>query len=230
MSTLRIGCIADLHGDLPPIPACDLLVVAGDLGPPAPGYLNSWPAGDAWLIGEFADWLRSSPAPVVGCLGNHDRIGELRPALVESLPWTLLHDGGAEVAGLRCWGSPWTRGDGDWAFTGHEARLARAYAQIPAGLDLLVTHGPPAGILDTSADGRSLGSASLADRVEAVRPRLHVFGHIHARGGREESLPGGTRFVNAAAAGDGYRSVRGVQAVELEPLTEETATLNRRGL
>ena len=223
MSTLRIGCIADLHGHLPPIPDCDLLVVAGDLGPPAPGYLNAWPPADDWLTGEFADWLRTSPSPVVGCLGNHDRVGEVRPKLLADLPWVLLHDSGATVAGLRCWGSPWTLGDGNRAFTGGEHRLARAFAKIPVGVDLLLTHGPPAGVLDGRGhSGTVRGSTALADRLLDVPPRLHVHGHMHGDGGRTHrsaAADGGTLSVNAAAADNRYRAVRGVQVVELDAPT-----------
>ena len=102
-----------------------------------------------------------------------------------------------------------------WAFTGGEHRLARAFARIPAGLDLLVTHGPPAGVLD---GGGGRGSIALADRLLDVPPRLHVFGHMHVDGGRThtgDDADGGTLSVNAAAANDRYRAVRGVTVVEL---------------
>ena len=127
---------------------------------------------------------------------------------------TLLHDGGARIAGLRCWGSPWTPGDGSWAFTGPETRLARAFARIPAGLGVLVTHGTPRGVLD----GGGRGSTALAARPAAAPPRLHVFGHLHGDGGRihaRAAADGGTRSVNAAAADDRHQPVRGVTVVEL---------------
>lgn len=42
-----------------------------------------------------------------------------------------------------------------------------------------LTHGPPAGILDEVIDGTAVGCESLASHMPALRPRLHLFGHIH---------------------------------------------------
>lgn len=42
-----------------------------------------------------------------------------------------------------------------------------------------LTHGPPAGILDSVVDGTAVGCESLKARMPVLRPRLHVFGHIH---------------------------------------------------
>lgn len=48
-----------------------------------------------------------------------------------------------------------------------------------------MTHGPPAGTLDRIEDGMSVGCVDLATRVASIRPRLHVFGHIHEGHGAE---------------------------------------------
>lgn len=62
---------------------------------------------------------------------------------------------------------------------------------------MFVTHGPPVGVLDrVSPYGHSVGCPKLLARVEAARPRVHVFGHIHEDRGKVER--GGTRFVNAS--------------------------------
>ena len=66
---------------------------------------------------------------------------------------------------------------------------------------LLITHAPPYGILDQ--DGSiHYGSNELLSRVTAVRPRIHLFGHIHKANGLEES--GGTVFSNAAMMDEHY--------------------------
>ena len=68
-------------------------------------------------------------------------------------------------------------------------------------MDVLITHAPPHGILDR--DGSiHYGSNDLLSRVTAVRPRIHLFGHIHKANGREES--GGTIFSNAAIMDEHY--------------------------
>ena len=69
------------------------------------------------------------------------------------------------------------------------------------GVDVLITHAPPYGILDR--DGSiHYGSNELLSRVTAVRPRIHLFGHIHKANGLEES--GGTVFSNAAIMNEHY--------------------------
>ena len=75
-------------------------------------------------------------------------------------------------------------------------RVARALARIPADTDVLVTHGPPRGILDRNYSGDRIGDKAPSKRVEVVRPRLHLFGHVHDNNGRMERF--GTAFINAA--------------------------------
>jgi hypothetical protein len=75
---MRICCIADLHGKLPIIPECDLLLVAGDV---CPHFLEKY-AGDSsdcfgqskWLQSVFTAWLENAPAKhKVMTFGNHAR-------------------------------------------------------------------------------------------------------------------------------------------------------------
>ena len=76
--------------------------------------------------------------------------------------------------------------------------------QIPDSLDVLVTHGPPYGILDqTTSDGPHLGCEELLNAVRRKRPKIHVFGHIHGGAGihSEEN----TIFVNAAYLNETYK-------------------------
>jgi Icc-related predicted phosphoesterase len=61
--------------------------------------------------------------------------------------------------------------------------LARKWALIPAGIDVLVTHGPPRGVGDWSGDMVRAGCEDLSAAVRPVRPLLHLFGHIHQDGG-----------------------------------------------
>jgi Icc-related predicted phosphoesterase len=85
---------------------------------------------------------------------------------------------------------------------------------IPENTDVLVTHGPPFGVLDKSHPTTAhLGCEELAKAVEQIRPRLHVFGHIH--GGRGESTSNETRFVNASVVNEAYRLVCEPQVVEI---------------
>ncbi|KAK3112851.1 hypothetical protein LTR53_010429 [Teratosphaeriaceae sp. CCFEE 6253] len=74
--------------------------------------------------------------------------------------------------------SPYQPDCGDWAF-GYP-RSEDHFAGIPANLDIVMTHGPPAGYLDYIPDkAEGAGCASLAKAVQVARPKLHCFGHIH---------------------------------------------------
>ena len=75
------------------------------------------------------------------------------------------------------------------------------WARIPEGVDILITHGPPLGILDHSRGSeRREGCPELLEAVLEAKPRLHVFGHIHAGYGTLRTPK--TIFVNAWLLGD----------------------------
>lgn len=86
---------------------------------------------------------------------------------------------------------------GEWVGEEHDLapHVERALAEDP---DILVTHTPPAGILDGSPDCSS-GSAALMSAL-AYRPHgisHHFFGHAHWHGGdTDEQL--GIKFYNGA--------------------------------
>jgi len=106
-----------------------------------------------------------------------------------------LEDAGATLMGFRFWGSPWQPEFNDWAFNlPRGAALREKWGAIPEGIDVLVTHGPPAGIGDRVATAGRQGCVDLRERVRQVRPRVHLFGHIHQDGGLW--LVEGTTFAN----------------------------------
>jgi hypothetical protein len=127
---------------------------------------------------------------------------------------SYLQDGLIEVGGLRIWGSPWQPWFFDWAFNlPRGPALASKWALVPDGVHVLVTHGPPAGILDRTANEEAVGCHDLARALERILPRLHVFGHIHESYGRLER--DGTTFVNASNCDLKYRPVQAPIVVEL---------------
>ncbi len=81
------------------------------------------------------------------------------------------------------------------------------YAQIKPGIDILITHGPPFGILDRSQDSDiHSGCKELLQAVRRVRPKLHVFGHVHGTPGLVQT--DSTTFANVAVLGlDGAPAV-----------------------
>jgi hypothetical protein len=120
------------------------------------------------------------------CWGNHDYVGEVPLDVLPPLPVEVVTDRTVIVAGLSIYATPWTcTVPGVWALDVEQARLAEYMAAIPPGIDILVTHGPPYGVLDRVVSGHRVGSRAIAAAVARVQPRLHVFGHIHEARGQE---------------------------------------------
>ena len=113
---------------------------------------------------------------------------------------SVLINEGIEIEGLRLWGSPVTPLYGGAFGLSSAKDRKRLYAQISEDIDVLISHGPPYGILDLGPGSHlHQGCPELLDAVMRVRPKLHVFGHIHGAYGvfRTEQ----TTFVNAARLG-----------------------------
>jgi hypothetical protein len=202
---MKVVAMSDLHGFLPEVPPCDLLLLAGDICPVENHQIDFQAA---WLDTTFRRWLGRQPArQVVGVAGNHDFIFErARGRVPADLPWAYLQDSGTTWEGLRIWGTPWQPWFYDWAFNLYEPDLLPKWALIPAGTDVLVLHAPPFGYGDgvPERDGgvRRTGSPGLLERIRAVEPRLAVFGHIHE--GRGEWRLGRTVLANVTIVDEGY--------------------------
>jgi Icc-related predicted phosphoesterase len=201
--TTRVAAIADLHGFFPEVPACDVLLVAGDMCPISNHRLDYQ---RSFLEGPFADWLERAEAGVIlGIAGNHDFVAEAEPELMRALPWTYLCEETVDAGGFSVYGAPWTPTFRDWAFMRDDGELADVWARIPDDVDVLMTHGPPLGRGDLVVDGRRAGSETLARRIDELeRLRLHVFGHIHEAGGSLDHA-NGAAFANVSHVDFHYR-------------------------
>jgi Icc-related predicted phosphoesterase len=212
----KIVAISDLHGHLPEIEPCDFLLIGGDICPhrTTPGTFPDMTYQARWLNTTFRDWLDKAPAKhVIATWGNHDFIGQKAPDLVPHLRWKLLVDRGATVNGVRVYGTPWQPSFYNWAFNGDsEEELERKWRWIPSDTDLLVLHGPPRGYgdyvpanLNSPNAGEHTGSTTLLDKILKVKPKLTIFGHIHA--GRGVYEVDGVKMANVSVLDDAYRMV-----------------------
>jgi len=207
-ATVRLVLVSDTHLRHPELPPGDLLIHAGDLTH----------SGKREELKRAAAWLRAQPHPhKVVIAGNHD-FGLERDRDLERLfepGVAYLRDEERRIAGLRLWGSPWTPRFHDWAFNLDRGPALRAvWDRIPRGLDVLVTHGPPHGILDRTSAGLEVGCEELRRAVEERPPRLHVFGHIHEAWGAQRVA--NTEFVNASICDAGYRAAHPPVVRDLE--------------
>ncbi len=190
--TWRIVCISDTHGAHAKfqIPTGDILLHTGDFTK----------RGKESEIIDFNHWLGSLPhRHKVVIAGNHDFGMEKYPEKAHA--WIsnahYLNDQEITLEGLRIWGSPVTPWFYDWAFNRERgADISQHWNLIPDGIDILLTHGPPEGMLDETLTGKTVGCADLMQAIMRVRPRLHVFGHIHEGYGLVQNTD--TTFINAS--------------------------------
>jgi predicted phosphohydrolase len=153
-------------------------------------------------VADFNKWLGELPHRYkIVVPGNHEFFLEADPSDCFMLDNALvLINEGTEIEGLRIWGSPVTPMYGGAFGLSSAKDRKRLYAQIPQNIDVLISHGPPYGILDSDpVSGLHQGCHELLDAVMRVRPKLHVFGHIHGAYGVFQTEH--TTFVNAARLG-----------------------------
>jgi Icc-related predicted phosphoesterase len=217
---MKLVVTSDCHGMLnrTVLPPGDVLILAGDI------LRNRFSKPDLDAIAQLDDLADLDSLcgtldykHVLLIAGNHDWVFERRKEAVRSLRnITYLEDSGLVIDGIRFYGTPYQPEFYAWAFNlprgGSE--LARIWSKIPADTDVLITHGPPLGILDRPFDKeRHAGCELLLKRVEEIKPKVHIFGHIHAGYGRLRQ--GETLFLNASLCNEEYQPVNPPLTVEL---------------
>jgi len=203
---MRFVCTSDTHGmhDRRAIPPGDVFLFAGDML----GGL------DFEGVRSFAEFLSALPhRHKVVIAGNHDFPFERRPEEARAALsgcCAYLQDSEVAIEGVRVYGSPWQPWFFDWAFNLERGeRIRGKWDLIPEGIDILLTHGPAAGHGDAVDRGKNagqrVGCADLLDALRRVRPKVHVFGHIHE--GYGETREGDIRCLNVSMCDVEYRPV-----------------------
>ena len=196
---MKILHISDTHGchrRLSDLPEADVVVHSGDFTM----------TGSEQEALDFLNWFCDLPyLQKIFICGNHDEC--LYGAKVDGLDDNVhyLCNSGVEIDGVKFYGVPMFMGD---CITD---RQSKHYANIPEGTDILITHTPPFGILDFD-DNIHYGSEELLSRIAAVRPRLHLFGHIHSQHGT--TVLNGTTFSNGAVMNADYSNLRKPNVIE----------------
>ncbi|CAG9539017.1 unnamed protein product [Cercopithifilaria johnstoni] len=210
---VRFVCISDTHEKmeelLPVIPNGDVLIHAGD-------FTNY---GDIGEVIKFNAQIGSLPHKhKVVVAGNHEigfeddeELNEKQLAGLNMLginkPYELLTncsylcDRQIEIYGLLIYGAPWHSMPGYSFYRSRGYPIMQKWKIIPSKVDVLITHTPPLGHGDFNSwnkcDGVLAGCADLLNTVEKrVKPKYHVFGHIHQMHG--VTTNGHTTFINAS--------------------------------
>lgn len=176
---MRIVTISDTHGchrELN-LPKGDILIHAGDI-------CNK---GNKSHVDDFVEWFASLDFKYkIFIRGNHDWDIERNKSLIpSSLPYniTYLNNSQCIVEDIRIFGVPY--------LAEHEKQ---DWSQIPQDTDILITHNPPYKIHDKAPNGLHRGSKSLLKKVLEIKPRIHLFGHIHVSYG--SSAIDGITYIN----------------------------------
>jgi len=208
---MRLVIISDTHGlhaDVK-VPDGDVLIHCGDC-------TND--IGQASLR-DFLTWFEShSHKHKILIAGNHDgafqKWTEHARLMVKQVSpsTTYLEDSGITIDGIRFWGSPFTPTFFDWYFNRDRGESIRFHwNKIPDDTDVLITHGPPIGILDKTFTKESAGCKDLYEAVLRVRPIVHCFGHIHYSYGQSilvHDTGTYTDLINASICGENYKPDR----------------------
>ncbi len=221
---MKIACLSDLHGILPPSnffeDDCEVLVLCGDILPLVTdqNILKS----REWFTNEFKTWCDSLPFEKIFFIaGNHDKFCELNRNELENLfsPYsniTYLHNSGINYLSTqtgkiyRLFGSPYCGEFGNWSFMHSEEKLRELYEDIPEELDLLITHDAPYGVSDQVGYGgyymRHAGNNPLRESILEKNPRYVIHGHLHTSNHKEEIL-GNSKIYNTSLVDESYSSI-----------------------
>ena len=151
---MKICATSDLHGFLPEIKPCELVLICGDIMPLR--MQRNIPQSEKWLKTTFADWVKSLPCEAVVMVGgNHDWVlfnmyqdflkqnallrtptnGKL--VLLEN---TIYKHISSEGKIYTIWGTPFCKPFGNWAFMYEPETLIKAYETMPEYCDIVLSH------------------------------------------------------------------------------------------
>jgi Icc-related predicted phosphoesterase len=200
---MRTTTISDTHSahSYLKLSGGDVLIHAGDL-------CNR---GTEMEVIDFLNWFEKQDYQYkIFIAGNHDFYfeSESREDIYNLIPSniTYLNDNSVKIEGMKIWGSPITPYFFNWAFNRHRGtEIIKHWELIPDDVDVLITHGPPFGILDMTTDKTHAGCADLMNKIEKINPRYHIFGHIHEGYGIHKTEK--TTYINSSIMDSRYNLV-----------------------
>ena len=191
---IKICAISDLHGYLPEIDKCDLVLICGDIvSLRSQRYPKSC---KKWYTGVFQSWVDSLPCDKVLFIpGNHEVGVEGHEEEYKKLfgshekATILIHEPyeylGNDGTFYKIFGTPYCKVFGNWAYMRPNSDLKEKFSEIPEGLDILLTHDVAYGYADQSLQDigwgteEHFGTVELRDAILEKKPKFHFSGHIH---------------------------------------------------
>lgn len=200
---MLIKLISDTHNEHSMLTdlECDILVHSGDAC-----IKGNYSEGYAFLM-----WYVKQPSKYkILVPGNHDHKLRTHPDLIKlayDLGIHVLNNDFLEINGIKFYGVSKTFMSIDRYDATHLEVRKKTWSNIPKDLDMLITHMPPHSILDTNREGIHCGCPELTKKVAEVKPRYHVFGHLHEQGHKSVTIDQ-TQYINVANKNREYIMVR----------------------
>lgn len=204
MAIIKIWNISDSHAKHNElnIPKADMVIHAGD----STHDRITYNFNETMSFFNWFDVINFDKKILIA--GNHD--GSLQSKEVIP-PDYYIQDEMTKYKKIKIYGTPWTPEYGTWSFMLSKEKEIEWARKIPP-CDILVTHGPPKFILDSVFKGNNYthcGSLELYHRVNRIKPKLHIFGHVHSSVNNKYPanngvyFNGNTWFINASCCSDG---------------------------
>lgn len=192
------------------LPKADTFIYAGDMAS----------SGNPYEIQFFLDWFgKLDYKNKIIIAGNHDKgfDNQDRFFVLDMVPEGVHYLENSEVIidGIKFWGSPITPRFFNWAFMRERGtEIKNVWDGIPEDTNVLITHGPPFGILDyTLHEHINAGCKDLLMAVHRVKPAYMIFGHIHEAYGTK--IINDTTFMNVSALNQHYQVTNPGQTFEI---------------
>jgi Icc-related predicted phosphoesterase len=175
---------------------------------------------------NFISWYAKVPVKnKLLIAGNHDEVLEKKETRDSNLLFMkeegliYLEDNSIIIDSIKFYGTPWTPIFMNWNFMGTENQLKKKFEKIDEDTHVLISHGPPYGILDVVKYNlipfHCVGSTPLAEKIgrKLKDLKLHVFGHVHEDYGMIEKY--GITFANVSTLNKQYEVVNKIQFFEI---------------
>ena len=215
---MKVCVTSDLHGYLPEIEPCELLLICGDIV--SLKHQRYSKSCKQWYTKVFQPWIDSLPCDKVLFIpGNHE-VGveghedEYRKLFSPTNKATiLLHDYYEYLSNngvvYKIFGTPYCKIFGNWAFMRTNSDLKEKFSEIPEGLDILLTHDVAYGYADQSLQDigygtdTHFGTVELRDAILEKKPKYHFSGHIHTAN-HNLIMIGDTKHYNVSYVDETY--------------------------